>query len=43
MFAGFALSQLRWKFVDENANGTEDIWWIIEGQNYPRLWWEARN
>jgi hypothetical protein len=27
-------------FVDETANGTEDIWWIDEGQDYPRLWWE---
>jgi len=30
-----------WDFVDETANGTEDIWWILEGQDYPRLWWEA--
>jgi len=22
------------------ANGTEDIWWILEGKDYPRLWWE---
>ena len=29
-----------WDFVDEMANGTEDIWWIEEGQDYPRLWWE---
>jgi len=29
-----------WDFVDEAANGTEDIWWILEGQDYPRLWWE---
>ncbi len=29
-----------WDFVDETANGTEDIWWIREGQDYPRLWWE---
>lgn len=29
-----------WDFVDENENGTEDIWWILEGKNYPRLWWE---
>ncbi len=20
-----------WDFVDETANGTEDIWWILEG------------
>lgn len=29
-----------WDFVDETANGTEDIWWINEGKDYPRLWWE---
>ena len=29
-----------WDFVDETENGTEDIWWIDEGQDYPRLWWE---
>ena len=23
------------------SNGTEDIWWILEGQDYPRLWWES--
>ena len=26
-----------WDFVDETANGTEDIWWILEGQDYPML------
>jgi len=26
--------------VDETNNGTEDIWWIDEGKDYPRLWWE---
>jgi hypothetical protein len=30
-----------WDFVDEVENGTENIWWINEGQDYPRLWWEA--
>ncbi|MFC1794229.1 GLUG motif-containing protein, partial [Planctomycetota bacterium] len=30
-----------WDFVDEIENGTEDIWWILEGQDYPRLWWES--
>ena len=29
-----------WDFVDETENGTEDIWWILEGEDYPRLWWE---
>jgi hypothetical protein len=26
--------------VGETENGTEDIWWINEGKDYPRLWWE---
>ena len=30
-----------WDFVGETVNGTEDIWWINEGKDYPRLWWEA--
>ena len=30
-----------WDFVDETENGTEDIWWILEGHDYPRLWWET--
>jgi len=30
-----------WDFVNETANGTEDLWWILEGKDYPRLWWEA--
>ena len=29
-----------WDFVGEMANGTEDIWWILEDQDYPRLWWQ---
>ena len=29
-----------WDFMDETANGTEDVWWILEGRDYPRLWWE---
>ena len=29
-----------WDFVDETENGTDDIWWILEGQDYPRLAWE---
>jgi len=32
-----------WDFVGETTNGTEDIWWILEGQDYPRLWWENDN
>ncbi len=26
-----------WDFVGESVNGTEDIWSICEGTNYPRL------
>jgi len=29
-----------WDFAGETANGTEDIWWIFEAQDYPRLIWE---
>ena len=29
-----------WDFVGETKNGKEDIWWILEGQNYPNLAWE---
>jgi len=34
------VNALSWDFVDETANGTDDIWWILEGQDYPRLRWE---
>ncbi len=29
-----------WDLLNEMTNGTEDIWWILEGQYYPLLWWE---
>ena len=29
-----------WDFLGETTNGTEDIWWILEGKDYPRLAWE---
>jgi hypothetical protein len=32
--------EVGWDFVDETENGTDDIWWIDEGKDYPRLWWE---
>jgi hypothetical protein len=31
-----------WDFINEAMNGTDDIWWIDEGQDYPRLWWEEK-
>ena len=29
-----------WDFVGETANGTEDIWTICEGINYPKFVWQ---
>ncbi|MFC1761152.1 LamG domain-containing protein [Planctomycetota bacterium] len=29
-----------WDFIGETTNGTEDLWWINEGKDYPKLWWE---
>jgi len=29
-----------WDFVGETANGTADLWWILEGKDYPHLSWE---
>ena len=29
-----------WDFFDETENGADDIWWITEDPDYPRLWWE---
>jgi len=29
-----------WDFIGETTNGVEDIWWILEGEDYPRLYWE---
>lgn len=28
-----------WDFMDETENGTEDIWWILEEQDYPEFVW----
>jgi hypothetical protein len=30
-----------WDFVGETKNSTADLWWILEGKDHPRLWWEA--
>jgi hypothetical protein len=30
-----------WDFAGESANGTEDLWTICEGTNYPRLVWQV--
>jgi len=29
-----------WDFMGETDNGTDDIWWMTEGRDYPHLWWE---
>jgi hypothetical protein len=40
MRTGSTFLQAGWDFLDETGNGTEDIWWILEGRDSPRLWWE---
>lgn len=32
-----------WDFVGEDINGTDNIWWIDEGNDYPRLRWEINS
>jgi len=48
--SGLTTSQMRethtfvqagWDFVDESANGTEDIWCLRAGTDYPLLRWEV--
>jgi hypothetical protein len=29
-----------WNLGGEMAMGEQNIWWILEGKDYPRLWWE---
>jgi hypothetical protein len=29
-----------WDFVGETVNGRNDIWYILEGKDYPKLWWQ---
>jgi len=36
-----AFLEASWDFIEETENGTDDIWKIAEGLDYPRLWWEA--
>ncbi len=31
-----------WDLAGEIDNGTDDLWWILDGQDYPRLWWEPQ-
>jgi len=31
-----------WDFLDETRNGTQDIWWILEGEGYPRMVWDCK-
>ena len=40
MCKGSTFLDAGWDFVDDTENGTEDIWWIDEGKDYPRLRWE---
>ncbi len=43
MWMATTLRDAGWDFVGESRNGAEDIWWIDEGKDYPRLSWEAHN
>jgi hypothetical protein len=43
MQTGKTFSDAGWDFVGETKNGTEDLWWIDEGKDYPRLWWERES
>ncbi|MBN2588593.1 MAG: hypothetical protein JXA96_01930, partial [Sedimentisphaerales bacterium] len=29
-----------WDFIGETINGPNDVWWILEGKDYPYLWWQ---
>jgi hypothetical protein len=40
MFQMNTYMSANWDFMGEVANGTDDIWWIDEGNDYPRLWFE---
>jgi len=40
MMTAAAFLEAGWDFVGEVENGVEDVWWIDEGVDYPRLWWE---
>ncbi|MBN1506942.1 MAG: hypothetical protein JW955_08850 [Sedimentisphaerales bacterium] len=40
MQKGSTFLRAGWDFLNETANGVEDIWWILEGNDYPRLTWE---
>lgn len=37
MQTGSTFLHAGWNFVDETDNGSDDIWWINEGLDYPRL------
>jgi hypothetical protein len=43
MQAASTFLEAGWDFVGETANGADDIWRILEGQDYPHLWWETHN
>jgi hypothetical protein len=40
MMAASTFLEAGWDFLGEVENGVEDIWWILEGEGHPRLWWE---
>jgi len=40
MYTASTFLNASWDFVGETDNGTEDIWSICEGTNYPRFVWQ---
>jgi len=40
MQTGGTFLEAGWDFVNETANGSEDVWSICEGLNYPQLNWQ---
>lgn len=40
MQTGGTFLEAGWDFVSETANGTEDVWSICEGMDYPKLVWQ---
>jgi hypothetical protein len=42
MKSNLTFTDAGWDFTNETNNGTEDIWSICEGTNYPRLVWQIQ-
>ncbi len=40
MYTAATFLSAGWDFLDETQNGTDDLWWILEGHDYPHLAWQ---